>query len=322
MKKLYVGKTDIYIPKIIFGGNVLGWTVNEKNAFKILDIFYRNGFNCIDTADIYPYWINRKGGLSEKIVGNWIKKKKIKRDSVIIVTKVGKTLPDTKIVNLSYKYIMQSIDMSLKRLKTDYVDIYLSHAEDKNTNLEETLYTFDKLKNLGKIRVIGASNYTYKSLLKSFKVSKENNFVRYELIQPEFNFLYRKYFDNYLKKIVKKFKISVISYRSLGEGFFSGKYRNVCDANKSVRGKNIIKNYLNERGLKILDVLDEISKKYNSTLSQITISWLIKYKYITSPIVSVTSKKQAIDIINSEKINLDKKDHKVIDNISKYLNIT
>lgn len=258
MQKRNLGNTDLQIAPLIFGGNVFGWTIDEKTSFTLLDIFIDKGFNCIDTADVYSVWKEgNKGGESETIIGNWLKKRG-KREEVIIATKVGYEIsPEKK--GLSKKYILKAVDDSLQRLQTDYIDLYQSHKDDPDTPIEETLETYKELITAGKVRTIGCSNFSPARINKSLKISIEKNLPSYKTIQPLYN-LYDRSFEKEYIKIVEKYSPGVISYSSLASGFLSGKYLSKKDLSKSVRGRGISK-FMNEKGDKILKALHETAKK-------------------------------------------------------------
>jgi len=259
MSKRELGRSGIQVPLLTFGGNVFGWTVDQAASFSLLDALLDHKLNFIDTADMYSTWVEgNKGGESETIIGNWLKKTG-KRDQIILATKVGKPMGEGK-VGLSPRYIKEAVEASLKRLQTDYIDLYQSHDDDANTPLAESLAAFDALIKEGKVRAIGASNYSAPRLAEALKVSQENGLARYETLQPQYNLYDRKLYEEALEKVVTDNGLGVINFYGLAAGFLTGKYRTQADAGKSKRGESVIARCLNERGLKILKGLDQVAE--------------------------------------------------------------
>jgi aryl-alcohol dehydrogenase-like predicted oxidoreductase len=316
MKKNRIGQSELEVAPLAFGGNVFGWTADEKMSFRLLDEFVDAGFDLIDTADIYSRWHpGNEGGESEIIIGRWLKSTG-KRDAVVIATKVGMEMgPDKK--GLSRKYINQAVDDSLKRLRVDHIDLYQAHEDDKSTRLEETLDAFNQLVKAGKVRVLGASNYSAERLAEALSVSEENGLARYECLQPEYNLYDRADYEQALEPLCLKNKIGVISYFSLARGFLSGKYRSEADLGQSARGHGV-KKYLNDRGYRILRALDEVAKKYATTPARVAIAWLIARPSITAPIASATKSEQLTDLIASTKLELEKSAIQLLDQASEY----
>ena len=304
MEKREIGRSGIKVNPFAFGGNVFGWTIDQKESFKILDAYVDSGLDLIDTADVYSKWKpGNKGGESETIIGNWLKTGG-KRDKVIIATKVGMEMaPDKQ--GLSKNYIVKAVEDSLKRLKVDHIDLYQSHTDDKKTPLAETLETYTDLIKQGKIRAIGASNYSADRLKQALEISDATGFARYECLQPEYNLYERKGYEKDLEPVCLEYGIGVITYFSLASGFLTGKYRSDADLNKSQRGGGI-KKYLNERGLGILKALDEVAAEYQSTPAAISLAWVMARPGITAPIASATSTEQLKDIIAATQLNLSK----------------
>jgi aryl-alcohol dehydrogenase-like predicted oxidoreductase len=301
MQKRNLGKTDLQIAPVIFGGNVFGWTIDEIASFRLLDIFTSNGFNCLDTADVYATWKpGNKGGESETIIGSWIKKSG-KRKEIIIATKVGSEISTGK-KGLGKKYILKAVEDSLKRLQTDYIDLYQSHRDDLQTPIDETLEAYDELIIAGKVRYIGASNFSPKRLEDSLKISNNKKLPLYSTFQPLYN-LYDRSFEKEYAEIVKNYNIGVITYSSLAGGFLTGKYQSETDLSKSVRGHGM-KKYMDDKGFKILKALNEISKKYQCTPAVISLAWLIQNPLVTAPIASATNEGQLAELMQSAKINL------------------
>ncbi|NCD71988.1 aldo/keto reductase [Mucilaginibacter agri] len=316
MEKRELGKSGIKVVPFCFGGNVFGWTIEEPTSFQLLDAFTDAGLDFIDTADVYSYWAhNGVGGQSETIIGNWLKKSG-KRSDVIIATKVGKPMGDNK-KGLSAKYISQAVEDSLKRLQTDYIDLYQSHDDDQNTPLEETLEAYDKLIKAGKVRAIGASNYSAGRLKQALKVSKDNGFAAYQTLQPEYNLYDRQGYEKELEPVCLENSLGVITYYSLASGFLTGKYRSNEDFNKSKRGGGMQK-YLNDRGVKILNALDRVAKEYEATPAAVSLSWLIARPSVTAPIASATSVEQLSQLAKAVELDLDKEAIDLLDEASAY----
>lgn len=314
MEKRQLGNTDLHVHPLTFGGNVFGWTIDEKKSFELLDAYTGAGFNFIDTADMYSRWADgNEGGESEIIIGNWLTKNK-NRNDVIIATKVGSDMGDGK-KGLSKKYIIQAAEDSLKRLKIDHIDLYQTHFDDENTPIEETLDAYAQLIKEGKVRYIGASNLSPERLTKSLEIAKANNLPLYETFQPHYNLYEREVFEKELEEICLKNNLGVISYFSLASGFLTGKYRNENDFSKSPRGGGMGK-YLDDRGLKILSALDEVAEKLNTTQAAVALAWLINRPSVTAPIVSATSLNQLDSIINAPKLEISQEDIELINKAS------
>lgn len=314
MKRRKLGNSGLEVAPLALGGNVFGWTVTEEKAFPILDAFLSAGFNLIDTADIYPRWVpGNQGGESEEIIGNWLKRSG-KRNEVIVATKVGMDMGPGK-KGLSKDYILRSADDSLRRLQTDYIDLYQSHQDDPETPLEETLEAFDQLIKQGKVRSIGASNYSAARLAEALNVSKSHGLARYESLQPLYNLYDREVYENELEPLCVKEGIGVINFYSLAAGFLTGKYRSEDDLSKSARG-GTVKKYLNERGFGIVEALEQVAAQYNSTPAQVALAWLIARPSITAPIASATSVEQLNDLIEATKLELDQSAIELLDQAS------
>jgi len=306
MEKRNLGKTDLNIAPIVFGGNVFGWTIDEKMSHEILDQFVANGFNFIDTADVYSRWVpGNKGGESETVIGNWLKKQN-KRHDVIIATKVGSDMGKGK--SLKKDYIINEVEHSLSRLQTDYIDLYFSHFDDETTPVDETLSAYETLIKAGKVRWIGASNFSADRLKESLIFSASNSLPRYEVYQPGYNLFDREEFEKEHEKICVENNLGVVSYYSLASGFLTGKYRSEDDLNKSQRGGGV-KKYLNEKGFKILKALDEIANQHQVAQASVALAWLIQHTPITAPIASVTNLSQLKSF--SEAVNLKLSPHEI-----------
>ena len=302
MEKRQLGSTNLQVYPITFGGNVFGWTIDEKKSFEILDAFTGAGFNFIDTADVYSRWVpGNEGGESETIIGNWLKKNN-NRDKVVIATKVGADMGFGR-TNLSKKYILKAAEDSLKRLQTDYIDLYQTHWDDETTPIEETLGAYAQLIKEGKVRHIGASNLSPDRLKESLQIGAEKGLPLYETFQPHYNLYEREVFENGLEPICLGNNLGVLNYYSLASGFLTGKYRSKDDLSKSARGGGVAK-YLDDRGFKILEALDEVAAELNSTPATVALAWLIHRPSVTAPIVSATSTDQLKSIIKAPDLEI------------------
>ena len=303
MKMRQLGHSGLDVSVLAFGGNVFGWTVDESTSFQLLDAFVAAGGNLIDTADIYSKWgPGNKGGESEAIIGNWLKRRG-NRKNVIVATKVGMEMgPNQK--GLSKSYILRAVEDSLRRLQTDYIDLYQSHADDPQTPLEETLEAYAQLIQQGKVRAIGASNYSADRLAQALQVSEEHGYPRYESLQPLYNLYDRADYETKLEPLCRQKGLGVIPYSSLASGFLTGKYRSEADLSKSARGQGV-KGYLNDRGFRILRALDQVAQQHHSTPTSVALARLIARPGITAPIASATSREQLNDLIAATKLELD-----------------
>lgn len=303
IKNRRLGNSGLEVSPICFGGNVFGWTADEPASFKLLDAFTAAGFNFIDTADVYSRWVpGNQGGESEIILGKWFKQTG-RRSSVVLATKLGNEMGPQK-KGLSKVYIVSAVEESLRRLQTDYIDLYQSHVDDPATPIEETLEAYSQLIRQGKVRAIGASNFSAERLAQSLQMSGQLGFPHYESLQPLFNLYDRAVYETALEPLCLKEGIGVIPYFSLAKGFLTGKYRSEKDLSKSVRGQ-MVKKYLNDRGFRILAALDEVSARYNSNPARVALAWLIARPSITAPIASATNLDQLNDLIESANLQLD-----------------
>jgi aryl-alcohol dehydrogenase-like predicted oxidoreductase len=289
---------------LALGGNVFGWTADEAMSFKLLDAFVAHGFNLIDTANNYSRWVpGHQGGESETIMGKWLKQRGV-RDKVIIATKVGMEMgADQK--GLAKSYIQKEVEQSLKRLQTDYIDLYQSHIDDEVTPLEETLETYGQLVKQGKVRAIGASNYGGERLAQALEVSAKHGYPSYQSLQPHYNLYERSDYEAKLEPVCREKGVGVITYFSLARGFLTGKYRSEADLSKSPRGGGV-KGYFNERGFRILETLDQVAKERGSTPARVSLAWLIARPSVTAPIASATNLEQLNDLIEATKLELDR----------------
>lgn len=313
MEKRKIKNTDLTIAPINFGGNVFGWTLDEKQSFDILDRFTEAGFNFIDTADTYSWWVNGKGGQSEEIIGKWMKSRN-NRNDIVLATKVGSQTKEHGF-DISRKHILKSVDESLQRLQTDHIDLYYTHFDDDTTPVEETLSAYDEIIKAGKVRYIAASNLSPERLKASFDAAEKNNLPKYVALQPHYNLMEREGFEQNYAPLAEQFDLSVFPYWSLAAGFLTGKYRTEADLAKSARGEGVRK-YLNDKGLEILKALDQVSAKYNTTQGTVSLAWLLSNPLITAPIVSATSASQLETVFNAPKLVLDQEDIDLLNNAS------
>jgi aryl-alcohol dehydrogenase-like predicted oxidoreductase len=299
-----LGRSGLQVSPLAFGGNVFGWTVDEAQSFRLLDAWLDAGFNVVDTADVYSSWVpGHVGGESETILGKWFRQSG-KRNRVVLATKVGKPMGDGK-AGLSAAYIRAAVDASLTRLKTDHIDLYQSHDDDAGTPLEETLEAFAGLIKAGKVRAIGASNYSAPRLAEALDVSERLGLPRYESLQPLYNLYDRAVFEDALAPLCLERGVGVINFYALAAGFLTGKYRSAADAGKSARGANTTKKYLNARGLRILAALDAVAATHGATPAQVAIAWQIAQPAVTAPIASATSTAQLDELAKAATLRLD-----------------
>jgi aryl-alcohol dehydrogenase-like predicted oxidoreductase len=314
MKKRKLGNSGLEVAPLALGGNVFGWTIDESASFEVLDAFVAAGFNFVDTADMYSTWKpGNKGGESETILGNWMKKNG-NRKKVLIATKVGMDL-GAGMKGLSKDYISRAAEASLRRLQTDYIDLYQAHTDDTTVPLQETLEAFGQLVKQGKVRAIGASNYTAPRLSEALDVSKKHGLPRYESLQPLYNLYDRADYEATLEPVCRENGIGVIPYYSLASGFLTGKYRSEADLAKSQRGAGV-KKYLNASGFRILEALDKTAKKYNSTPAKVSLAWLLTRPTITAPIASATNVTQLRELLDATNLNLDRDSIELLDQAS------
>ena len=301
MQHRRLGRSELSIAPLVFGGNVFGWSADEQRSFELLDQFVDAGFNLIDTADVYSAWApGNRGGESETIIGKWLKRSG-KRDRVLIATKVAKWVEHR---GLSPMNIQQAVEGSLKRLQTDHIDLYQAHEDDASVPLHETLGAFSRLIEQGKVRVIGASNYNADRFAEALEVSARHHLPRYESLQPEYNLMVRGAYEQELEPLVSKEQVGVINYYALASGFLSGKYRSEADLGKSAARAGAVQKFLNPRGLGVLAALDEVAKAHRATPSQVALAWLMARPSITAPIASATSADQLNDLLGAARLQL------------------
>ncbi len=302
MNKRRLGRSDLMVSPLCLGGNVFGWTSDEAASFRVLDAFVASGLEFIDTADVYSSWApGNKGGESETIIGKWMKARG-NRQKLVIATKVGSDMGEGR-KGLSKTYIRRAVEDSLTRLQTDYIDLYQSHRDDEETPQAETLGAYQELIEAGKVRVIGASNFTAARLKSALDISAKDGLPRYESLQPKYNLHDRAEFESELEPLCLAQEVGVIPYYGLASGFLTGKYRSEADFGKSVRGGRMA-DYLNDRGTRILAALDEVAAERNTVPAQVALAWLIARPSITAPIASARSVEQLADLVAATRLEL------------------
>lgn len=317
MEKRKLGRSSLEFLPLAFGGNVFGWTADEKTSFELLDAFVAADFTFIDTADVYSYWApGNSGGESETIIGKWHKSRG-NRDKVLIATKAGSSMQGLPKKDLSKAHILKAVEDSLKRLQTDYIDLYQAHYDDPETPVEETLEAFAQLIKEGKVRFIGASNFSAERFSKALRASEKFGLPRYESLQPNYNLYDRADFERLLEPLAVAENVGVINYYALASGFLTGKYRSEADLKQSARGAGIQK-YLTPRGTAILNALDEVAKEYKAKPGQIALAWLLARKSITAPIASATNVSQLHELLDAVRIKLDESSVEKLTKASSY----
>ncbi len=308
-----LGRSDLKIAPLMLGTNVFGWTADEKTSFSILDAFVDAGFNAVDTADVYSRWSPAGAGASETVIGNWLAQGG-RRDRIVLATKVGMEMGEG-MKGLSAAYIEQAVEASLKRLKTDYIDLYQSHRDDADTPLAETAEAYGRLIKAGKVRVVGSSNFTAERLKSAIDTAKELGVPRYESEQPLYNLYDRAGFEGALQKLCIDEEIGVIPFYGLASGFLTGKYRSEADLSKSPRGGGA-KKYMTPRGMRILAALDEVAGGHGATPAQVALAWVMAQPGLTAPIASATSVVQLQELMGAAQLSLSAEDLKVLDGAS------
>jgi aryl-alcohol dehydrogenase-like predicted oxidoreductase len=314
MKRNKLGRTGFEVAPLAFGGNVFGWTADEATSFRLLDAFVGAGGNLIDTANSYSRWVpGHQGGESEVIIGRWIAKRR-RHDDVVIATKVGSDMGLGEKC-LRRDYIVQAAEESLRRLQVDAIDLYQSHWDDVKTPFDETLDAYARLIRQGKVKAIGASNLTTARLAQALEVSAREGLPRYATLQPPYNLYDRATFEGDLRDLCLREDIGVITYSSLAAGFLTGKYRAEADYAKSPRGAGM-ENFLNKRGLRILDALDDVSARLHATPAAVSLAWLMGRPGVTAAIASATSLMQFEELIAATRLSLDEADRQTLDQAS------
>lgn len=310
-----LGTSSLNVSPICFGCNVFGWTADEATSFKLLDGFLDGGFNFFDTADVYSRWHDgNEGGESETIMGKWLESRG-GRDKIILATKFGMDMGGGK-VGLSPDYMMRAVEDSLRRLKTDYIDLYQSHKDDDSTPVEATLEAYAKLIEQGKVREIGASNFSADRMKEALDASKNKGLPRYQSLQPLYSLVERDTFEGDLEDLCLAENVGVIGFYSLASGFLTGKYRSTADMEGRIRAPRVEK-YVNEDGFRVLAALDEVAEKHSAKPGQVALAWLIARPSVTSPIASATNMDQLADLTVAADLTLDAEDIAKIDEASK-----
>lgn len=305
-----LGKSDLKVAPLVLGGNVFGWTADEKTSFAILDAFVDGGFNMVDTADVYSRWAPAGGGASETVIGKWLAQGG-KRDKVVLATKFGAEMGEG-MKGLSAGYMVQAVEASLKRLQTDHIDLYQSHRDDPETPQEETAEAFDRLVKAGKVRAIGSSNFTPERLKSALEVSQAKGLARYNSEQPQYNLYDRAGFEAGLQQVCIENEVGVIPYYGLASGFLTGKYRSEADLDKSPRGRGV-KRMMDERGMRILAALDQVSGARGASPAQVALAWVMAQPGLTGPIASATSVGQLEELMGSARLALSAEDLSALD---------
>lgn len=308
MRKL--GQTGAEIAPLVLGGNVFGWTADKETSFDILNAFLDGGFNAVDTANVYSRWIpGHEGGESETVIGEWLAADK-RRDELFLITKVGMDMGDGN-VGLKADRIIENCEASLKRLKTDHINLYFSHAPDSDTPIEETLEAHQKLVDQGKVRFVGASNYDAKQLAEALKAGEADGRAAYTVLQPHLNLMTRDQYVGDLEDLCLEKGLGVIPYFALAMGFLTGKYRSEADLDKSPRGGRM-KDWLTDRNMALLDTMQEIAARHEATMAQIALAWLIERPSVTAPIASATNLDQLNDIMGAASVKLSMEEIKTL----------
>ncbi|UVD80919.1 aldo/keto reductase [Myroides albus] len=316
MSKYRLGKSDLMVPRLSFGGNVFGWTLDERESFRMLDQLFDNDLVFIDTANNYSHWVTgNSGGESETIIGKWLKQNKCRHD-IVLSTKVGGSMKGVE-RGLSTKQIIEGVDASLKRLNTDYIDLYFSHHDDLGTSVEETMNAFNDLVRAGKVRYLGASNLEVDRIQSSNSIARDKGWSEYIALQPLYNLYDRQKYEQEYIDFVTQDKLAVMPYFALASGFLSGKYQSLKDIEGSSRGE-MVKGYINERGLRIIAQCEDVAKQHNATIAEIAIAWQLHQPTISTPIVSATSDKQLNSLFKALEIALTSDELVLLDKASEY----
>ena len=315
MQMRQLGRSDLHVAPLCLGGNVFGWTADEAASFAVLDAYLEAGGNFVDTADVYARWApGNGGGESESVLGRWMASRK-NRGSVIIATKLGSEMgPGQR--GLSREYTMQAVEASLRRLQTDYIDLYQAHRDDPDTPLDETLAAFDELVKQGKVRAIGASNYTAARLAEARRISEERGYARYESIQPPYSLVQRQEYERELEPYCREHTVGVIPYSSLASGFLTGKYRPGQELPSTPRAGGIRQKYMNERGFAVVEELDRVAQSHDATPAQVALAWLIARPGMTAPIASATTVPQLKELMGAVDLQLAPASIAALDRVS------
>lgn len=301
-----LGRTELEVTPLCFGGNIFGWTADEQASFKVLDAYVEAGGNFIDTADVYSAWApGHQGGESETILGKWMHERN-NRHQMVIATKVGMLNAKGRPSDLSREHIIHAIEASLKRLQTDYIDVYFAHKDDLETPLGETLGAFAELVETGKVRALGASNYNASRMREALQISQANGYPRFEVQQPRYNLISRGDYEGELQQLCVDEEIGVVTYSSLASGFLTGKYRQGAEVPKTQRAGTVQQNYWNKENFALLERIDKVARQFNATAAQIALAWLLARPGVTAPIASATTVEQTRELIGAINLKLDK----------------
>jgi aryl-alcohol dehydrogenase-like predicted oxidoreductase len=316
MLKRRLGRTDLDVSVLCFGGNVFGWTTDAAQSAAVLDAFVEAGGNFVDSADVYSRWVpGNSGGESELILGQWMKDRG-NRQEIVVATKLGSPMGEGK-QGLSRNHMVQAVEDSLKRLQTDYIDLYQAHRDDQETPLEETMAAFDDLVKKGKVRWIGASNFTAARLAEANAVAKQGGWARYESIQPAYHLLQRSDYEAELEPLCQKDEIGVITYSSLASGFLTGKYRPKGELPSSGRASGVQQRYMNERGWAVLAAVEDVAKRLGTTPAQVALAWIAQRPGMTGPIASATTPAQLDELVGGIGLQLDDEAVATLDAVSR-----
>ena len=315
MQSRQLGTSSLEVSPLCFGCNVFGWTVDEGMSFRLLDGWLDAGFNFYDTADVYSRWHDgNEGGESETTLGKWLVSRGC-RHKIVLATKFGMDMGEGK-VGLSPDYMVRAVEDSLRRLKTDYIDLYQSHKDDENTPVDATLEAYAKLIEQGKVREIGASNFSATRMKEALDASKKQGLPRYQSLQPLYSLVERDTFEGDLEELCLAENIGVIGFYSLASGFLTGKYRSKYDMVGRIRAPRVEK-YMTKDGFRVLDALNEVAMKHNAKMGQVALAWLMARSSVTSPIASATNMDQLVELTETVELSLDAEDIGKIDEASK-----
>jgi len=310
MNRRRLGRSDLSIAPLALGTNVFGWSVDEAGAFAVLDAFVDAGLDLLDTADAYPAWVpGNQGGESETMIGRWLARSG-KRDRVVVATKVAKW---SRHRGLSPANIEAAADESLQRLGVDVIDLYFAHEDDANVPLADTLGAFARLIERGKVRAIGASNYTAARFAEALETSERLGLPRYEVLQPEYNLVARKPYEAHFASLVREAGVGVVCYYALASGFLTGKYRSEADLGKSAARGGAVGKYLNGHGLRVLAALDDVARRHEATPAQVALAWLIARPGVSAPIASATTPAQVAELAGAVYLRLSDEDMQRLD---------
>jgi aryl-alcohol dehydrogenase-like predicted oxidoreductase len=304
MRKL--GRTGLKVAALCLGGNTFGWTTDQAASEAVLDAYVEGGGNFVDTADVYSRWATgHVGGESETVLGHWLQARGNRHEMVIATKVAGPMGPGPNDVGLSRQHIMTAVEASLRRLQTDYIDLYQAHLDDRDAPLDETVRTFDDLIHQGKVRYVGASNYQAWRLTRALWESDRRDYARYECLQPKYNLVMRDEYERELEPLCQEQQLGVIAYSALGSGFLTGKYRRDAPLPPSPRAAGVHKNYMTERGFAVLDAVEHVAEAVGATAAQVALAWLMHRPGITAPIASATSPDQVRELLGAAALTLD-----------------